>query len=171
MQTTKWGFCGWQFLHTITFNYPEVIDEKDQEHVERRTYTKQLFENLQYTLPCKYCRESFKQFLKELPIDGNLDCREKLTYWFYQIHNKVNAKLRKQEQEAVDAKYDELEKLVHQGKMTKKMAMKSLEKIVQTTMITEEDPPFSQVCAQYEAYRAGCGKVKSKMTTCRAPSK
>jgi len=169
MNTLFWGPGGWQFLHTITFNYPEVIDENDPEHVERRKYTKQLFENLQYTLPCKYCRESFKQFLKELPIDGHLDSRQKITYWLYEIHNKVNAKLRKQEHLAVEAKYNEVEKLVHQGKITKRAALKSLEKFVKTTMITDDDPPFSEVCAHYEQYRAGCGKAKSKMSTCRAP--
>ena len=27
MNTKFWGPPGWKFLHTITFNYPDVIDE------------------------------------------------------------------------------------------------------------------------------------------------
>jgi hypothetical protein len=168
MQTLKWGPGAWEFLHTITFNYPERIDDNDPDHIERRKYTKQLFENLQYTLPCKYCRESFKQFLKELPIEGNLESREKITYWFYEMHNKVNNKLRKQEQEAVDAKLEEYATQVEEGKMSRRTAMRLLEKFAKETMITQKDPPFSKVCAKYESYRAGCSKAKNKMATCRS---
>jgi len=91
MNTKKWGASGWVFLHTITFNYPIENPPK-----KLRKHYKELFENFKYTLPCKYCRLSYVQFMKELPIDNALNSRAELTYWFYQLHNKVNNKLREQ---------------------------------------------------------------------------
>ena len=174
MKTTVWGPAGWIFLHSITFNYPEVIDENDADHCERRKYTKQLFENLQYTLPCRYCRESFKIFLSELPIDEHLSCRKDITKWLYHIHNKVNAKLRKQEMEAVENKFIELETKVKNKQMSGNAAYRELKTFVEKTMITDVDPSFDEVCEKYESYRAqGCTnpvtekKQPTKMATCR----
>lgn len=169
MNTQFWGSGGWVFLHTITFNYPEVYNEKNAEHRERRKYTKQLFENLQYTLPCKYCRASFQKFLKKLPIDGNLKSRADLTFWLYQIHNMVNAKLRKQEEQAVQAKYDQLVNEVETHKKDKKVALSELEEFVVKTMITADDPSFEEICTKYEMQRAGCAKPKNStvMASCR----
>ena len=90
MDTKFWGPGGWRFLHTITFNYPENPTAAD-----KRNY-KSLFLNFQFTLPCKYCRESYAKFLRELPIEPYLASRSKLTMWLYLIHNKVNDKLRNQ---------------------------------------------------------------------------
>jgi len=88
MQTTKWGPHLWVALHTIVHNYnPKIHDPK---------IYKRYFELTAEVLPCKYCRESFKQYMKELPIDPYLGSQEDLTYWLYLMHNKVNNKLRKQ---------------------------------------------------------------------------
>jgi len=54
------------------------------------------YEHMANMLPCKYCRESYRRFLKKLPIDLFLDCRESLTVWIYLLHNLVNDKLRSQ---------------------------------------------------------------------------
>ena len=170
MDTKFWGPGGWVFLHTITFNYPEKIDESNKDHVSKRRYTKELMENLQHTLPCKYCRRSFKKFLKRLPIDDHLEGRAKLTYWLYQIHNMVNEKLRRQEEEAVDAKMNKLEAAVRAGLKTSSEAYKELEEFAFKTMITEPDPSFADVCAYYEAHRAGCSKVTNGLAVCRSIS-
>ena len=90
-------------MHSIAYNYPAHIEPSNNEHQKKKKYTKQLFENLQHTLPCKYCRESFKVFLKELPIDASLGSRKQIVSWLYDIHNKVNDKLRRQELEAAEA--------------------------------------------------------------------
>lgn len=90
MDTRKWGPDGWLLLHKITFNYPMKPTQKDKtEHLL-------FFYTLQHILPCKYCRESFKEFMKQSPIDNNLDSRKKLSKWLYNIHNLVNNKLIKQ---------------------------------------------------------------------------
>lgn len=90
MDTRKWGPDGWLLLHNITFNYPIKPTQKDKtEHLL-------FFNTVQYILPCKYCRESFKEFVKQYPINNNLDSRKKLSQWLYNIHNLVNNKLIKQ---------------------------------------------------------------------------
>jgi hypothetical protein len=42
-------------------------------------------------LPCKFCRNSTRRFVKELPYDPRNPAK-----WLYEIHNKVNHKLRSQ---------------------------------------------------------------------------
>lgn len=90
MQSDKWGKSGWIFMHTISFNYPDKPTQKDMENY------KFFFTNISEVLPCKYCRESYKNFIMEIPIEPALKSRKLLTRWLYKIHNKVNNKLRKQ---------------------------------------------------------------------------
>ena len=87
MNVNKWGPSGWVFLHTITFNYPEKPTLNDKKKYR-------LFFNLiGDMLPCKYCRNSYKIYIKYLPVDNFLNSRESLTYWLFYIHNLVNDKV------------------------------------------------------------------------------
>lgn len=88
MQTTKWGPSGWNLFHNIAINYVPT-------HENKYIY-KQFYENFKHILPCKYCRESYSVFFAEIPIDQYLVSSERLYYWTYLIHNKVNDKLRSQ---------------------------------------------------------------------------
>jgi len=90
MQTSKWGPPVWEFLHTIAYNYP--LKPKKQDMLNYKFF----YEHLGQMLPCKYCRQSYQKFNRELPIDPFLDCREGVVTWIYLIHNKVNHKLRLQ---------------------------------------------------------------------------
>ena len=97
MQTSSWGKPGWVYLHTTSFNYPNDPDEYDRSMevpigTTRQAY-KQFFTSVGETLPCRYCRDSYKQFVIENPI--RLDSRDEITRWLYEIHNKVNEKLNK----------------------------------------------------------------------------
>ena len=87
MQANKWGPSGWTFLHMISFSYPQDPDESTRQHY------KILFENLQYTLPCSHCRNSYSIIYKYIDINDYLDSREGLTYWLFLVHNLVNRKL------------------------------------------------------------------------------
>ena len=89
MRVNKWGNQGWEFLHTTTFNYPLKPTTEDKKNY------KQLFQSLNYTLPCIYCQNSFTIYSKYIPIDEYLYDRNGLTYWLYIIHNLVNEKLGK----------------------------------------------------------------------------
>lgn len=90
MMTKVWGPPGWFFLHIITFGYPDKITS---ENADRVKYYADLFNSIGHTLPCKYCRNSYNEYIKELPVENFLDSRESLIKWLYIIHNKVNDKL------------------------------------------------------------------------------
>jgi Erv1 / Alr family len=90
MNTKKFGPPLWVSLHVLTANYPE---KPSADH--KRTY-KAFFAILKDILPCKYCRDSYNQFIQILPIDNYLENRTLMMYWLYVIHNMVNEKLRNQ---------------------------------------------------------------------------
>ena len=87
MNVNKWGPGGWDFLHSITFNYPL---EPTVEDIDKY---KSFFSTVGEMLPCKYCRESFIIYYKYIPIDEFLDSRVGVTYWLYRIHQLVNEKV------------------------------------------------------------------------------
>ena len=90
MDTRFWGPSGWKMLHLITFDY-------EYSPTNAITYA-QFFESLPYILPCKFCRASLTDYYREYPFctHVNLDPALDLKRWMYNIHNCVNAKLRKQ---------------------------------------------------------------------------
>lgn len=165
MNTKFWGPPGWKFLHTITFNYPEKIDPTNEDHIQKKFYYKQLFENFQYTLPCKWCRSSYSKFLSEDPIEQNLETRKALTYWFYRIHNKVNAKLRKQERELFEKRCTELNRRANV--LSPLQYFEEKRKIASECFFTPPDPTYGEVCQYYERQRASCSKSANKIASCR----
>jgi hypothetical protein len=90
MNTQFWGPDGWKLLHSVTAGYPLRPDLKTQQ-----VYS-QFFESIQHILPCIYCRNSYSEYIAELPVREYAHSREGLTKWIYLMHNKVNAKLRGQ---------------------------------------------------------------------------
>jgi len=93
MMTKVWGPTGWLFLHCVTFGYPYAINDTNFDHAYKKEHYKRFFNSIGNVLPCKYCRESYKDFIKETPIDDYLNSRKDLCFWLYKIHNKVNYKL------------------------------------------------------------------------------
>ena len=90
MLTTIWGPNMWHYLHTLSFNYPV------NPTTENKKYYKQFILNLQYTLPCKYCRINFKNNLKVHPLKSNcLKNRENFSKYIYKLHEIVNKMLNK----------------------------------------------------------------------------
>lgn len=75
MDTRFWGPSGWQLFHLIAF---------------RSKHPEEVLLMIKDILPCKFCRESTTQFTHELPLKGDP------AVWLYNLHNKVNNKLRKQ---------------------------------------------------------------------------
>lgn len=88
MDTRFWGPSGWKLLHAVTFSMNSRPTTQQQKRYQL------LFESLKYVLPCRFCRESYKQFVNIRPIDTST--RERLSRWLYDIHNLVNDKLRNQ---------------------------------------------------------------------------
>jgi hypothetical protein len=97
MMTKVWGPAGWLFLHCVTFGYPLQPDEYDKQHgmppgSTRRHYG-QFFNEVGRVLPCRYCRESYLEYIEQLPVEKFLYDRQSLIKWLFLIHNKVNEKL------------------------------------------------------------------------------
>ena len=90
MLTSVWGPSMWHYLHTMSFNYP-VEPTKENKH-----YYKEFVKNLQYTLPCKYCRINLKNNFKAHPIkDCHMKDREAFSRYVYELHELVNKMLNK----------------------------------------------------------------------------
>ena len=90
MLTSVWGPPLWHFLHTMSFNYPvnPTIDEKH--------HYMDFIKNLEYTLPCKYCRINFKKNLKSLPITlTEMESRNTFSKYVFQLHELINKMLNK----------------------------------------------------------------------------
>ena len=81
MDTRFWGPSGWQLFHLITFEKGMLSTKK------------KLFTAMKDVLPCKYCRQSTNEFMREMPIDNNL------SFWLYKLHSRVNKKLSDQHAE------------------------------------------------------------------------
>jgi hypothetical protein len=75
IDTRYWGPSGWQLFHYIAAHadHPQA-----------------LLNIMKDVLPCKFCRESTTQFVKDHPLKGDP------AKWLYEIHNMVNDKLRTQ---------------------------------------------------------------------------
>ena len=87
MDTRFWGPSGWRLLHLITFTY---------EPEKQKAAVREMFSMLPFVLPCKYCRASFSQYLRQEPLEPALRSRAAFTRWLWKIHNLVNGKLRGQ---------------------------------------------------------------------------
>lgn len=75
MDTRFWGPSAWQLFHLIAF---------------RSEHPDDVLAAMKDVLPCRFCRESTTQFVKEHPLRGDPG------RWLYDIHARVNAKLRTQ---------------------------------------------------------------------------
>ena len=88
MDTRFWGPSGWRLLHLIAATPIEP---------SRRQKVKAWFELLEYVLPCKYCRASFHDYMELQPLTASTIAEPtKFSRWIYDIHNRVNGKLRGQ---------------------------------------------------------------------------
>ena len=90
MITKIWGPTLWHTLHTISFNYPINPTLEDKKHY------KEFIINLQYVLPCKYCRMNLKTNFKQLPLTyKNMESRDSFSHYIYDLHELVNKMLNK----------------------------------------------------------------------------
>ena len=90
MLTSVWGPSMWHYLHIISFNYP-INPTK----LQKNKY-KQFLLNLQYTLPCKYCRINLKNNFKKFPLINEIfENRDKFSRYIYNLHELINRMLGK----------------------------------------------------------------------------
>jgi hypothetical protein len=90
MLVSVWGPPMWHFLHTMSFNYPVKPTLKDKKHY------RDFIINLQYTLPCKYCRMNLTNNFKKKPLKMcDMASRDTFSRYIYELHETVNKMLNK----------------------------------------------------------------------------
>ena len=83
MNQNIWGKAAWVFIHSIAVNYPENPLPCEKEN------TINFFTLLGDMLPCRYCRQHYKENLKQLPVAA--DSKMDLIWWTIDLHNRVNS--------------------------------------------------------------------------------
>lgn len=170
LSTKSWGPSGWYFLFScIMGGYPVKYDNKNKDHRVIKSNFKNMLLSLGYTMPCIFCRESFRDFCKQLPIDNFLSGRIELMKWLYVIRNKVNEKLIKQEQKCYNDEKKRLKRIYYSkpSDQSKRDYYNNLHTFREKTFITKPSPPFEEVLNKYESIRAVCSK---RAKTCALPS-
>ena len=138
----------------ILGSYPSNLNLNNKEHIKIKCAFIKSLCNLQYTLPCSYCRESYKQFYKELPIESYTNSKIDMLYWLYLLKDKVNKKLIKQELDF----YTELHHKYIYKKITKEEYIKSAKVCFKTI----PSPPFEKVLKDLVDYKGNCSKKMKK---------
>jgi len=93
MDPICWGSSMWTALHAITFYYPEKPTFADRQRM------RQFFDVLPGVLPCPECTLHFQKLLQQYPVDQHLQSREVLSTWLVRLHNLVNERLHKPQQD------------------------------------------------------------------------
>ena len=90
MLTTVWGPSLWHYLHIMSFNYPNNPTN------QQKTKYMEFIKNLQYTLPCKYCRINLNKNFKVMPLTKKV-MKNRFTFskYVYDLHESVNKMLNK----------------------------------------------------------------------------
>lgn len=144
-----WGPVLWKKLHSVTFNYPLQIDENNPNDVELRNRVRKLFMELKTAIPCRKCRLSYREFIKRYPIEPHLNGQYSLSKWLYDIHNMVNAKLRKEENQIFIRKMQELDDYARVYRISPEQKKQYKEIIKSKIVITGPDPTYQQVKNMY----------------------
>ena len=127
LMTKVWGPPGWVFLHCVSFGYPTDPTSFDKLKGQAIGTTvinyRNFFQSLGFIFPCVYCRNSYQDFIKELPLtDDVLSSRDSLVKWLWDIHNKVNNKLqiryRNSKLKNIISKYESFRANCNPGKQT-----------------------------------------------------
>jgi hypothetical protein len=169
MATSVWGTHAWNFLFTcIMGRYPVAYNKNDKEHRQIKQEFESLLTSLDVIMPCIYCRNSFKGFLKELPIKPYLIGRMELMYWLYLMKDKVNKKLITQERKCYNEEKRKLKNLVRKGELSEIDYYTKVENVKKETFKTVMTPPFKEVLDRYEQIRAVCSPLAK---TCALPKK
>lgn len=90
MLTSVWGPSLWHYLHLVSFNYPDKPT-----NLQKKKYRDMLL-NLQYTLPCKYCRVNLTNNFKKFPLNDEIfENRNNFSRYIFNLHELINKMLKK----------------------------------------------------------------------------
>jgi len=88
MNTQVWGPPLWSLLHGLSFHLTTVSAENTARAL---VLARTMLHRMQGALPCRFCRESYAGFWKEM--GPRLDSLENFPAWMYALHARVNDKL------------------------------------------------------------------------------
>ena len=159
MDTKAFGKPLWNAMFFVAAGYdlnktPKNI--KDQQYIN-------FFKSIGDVLPCIYCRQSYKDFFRELDITKYLDEENGLMKFNYDLKNKVSNKLINQENKEAIKCY----KKIPFESLSDDEKAKYLRKISKI-YYTKDQPPFSEVVQEYMKHKAKCS---SKTKTCTKDEK
>ena len=103
-----WGPSMWFMVHLIAATYPDNPSAAD-----KASYAA-FFKSLQNVLPCPGCAKGYQTIISTEPTKLNarvFGSREALFKWTVDVHNRVNAKLKKPVHSDWRAWYKEYDKL------------------------------------------------------------
>lgn len=83
MNTQIWGPLMWNLVHDVTV----MADRYPNLHLP----TIKFLDNLKFMFPCRYCRESYGEFIQQ----PEYQIKPPFKDWVYRIHTRVNKKLDK----------------------------------------------------------------------------
>ena len=90
MITKIWGPMIWNYLHTVSFNYPMNPTQEQKAEYRRLVYS------VGRTLPCKFCRLNFERNIQDVPLNSYaLKNRNTFSRWMYRFHAHINDMLGK----------------------------------------------------------------------------
>jgi len=122
MMTSIWGPPLWHSLHSLSFNFPTNPTKQD-----KKNYAGFLF-SLGKVLPCRYCRDNFKDNVKAVGLDNNVFAnRENFSRFVYDLHEHVNSRLGKESglsYEDVRDRYEAFRSRCLKGRAAKKRTKK-----------------------------------------------
>jgi hypothetical protein len=126
MLTSVWGPSIWHYLHILSFNYPV------NPTLENKKQYKNFILNLQYTLPCKYCRKNLIKNFKKFPItNAVMTNRETFSKYIYELHELINKLLNKKSgltYDMVKERYEHFRARCTSNQLWKVKTVKSKEK-------------------------------------------
>lgn len=85
----QWGPSMWRSLHWVASQYPLAPTKEDEESYRG------FFRNLGDVLPCQSCKHHYKKMLRNNDITPYLESRELLSWYVWDLHNKVNRRIGK----------------------------------------------------------------------------
>lgn len=136
MLTTVWGPSMWHYLHIVSFNYPLTPST-----FEKKNY-RAIIINLQYTLPCRYCRDNLTNNLKKKPLlMKHMKTRETFSKFVYELHETINKMLNKESglsYQDVRERYEHFRSRCTNGEKETKKTIKSKRSIKKKTKKTEK---------------------------------
>jgi hypothetical protein len=70
-----WGPVAWAFLDSVVLSYPQAASYQDQ------LWMTDFMTNLSDALPCAKCRENFKLYIRQNPVQQNAFSRSSISSW------------------------------------------------------------------------------------------